>query len=311
MDQARWWKNFNLGTELDIAGTFVYNGLRVLHEMETLYEEAEIFEAMYQLAVGLERLFKIAVVLIEHDGHEDQDRFEKSLITHNHQSLLRRVQARHDLQLKAPENEFLGILSKFYKTHRYGRYSLSSPDSASPEKRMLHEYIEKHLGVKIHDDFPFDITPNCSRIRKFVGKRIGKICLSLFKVIRGEARRQGIYTYEIRPNSKAEKLFVREEFDFTNEDVLWKELIIFLLNNQEPSAFLAFVRKLEPLDFDTALMVDYMQCFGSERKKLEVLDELESLYEGLENRRRRLEMLDLIANPDVEFDSEEGENKVS
>lgn len=33
------WKNFSLGKELDIAGSFIYNGLKALDSMETFYYE--------------------------------------------------------------------------------------------------------------------------------------------------------------------------------------------------------------------------------------------------------------------------------
>ena len=78
MNPTDYWKNFQLGTELDVAGKFIYNGLRSLHEMGSLNHEEEIFEFLYSLAVGLERLLKIAVILIEHDDKVDE-KFEQSL----------------------------------------------------------------------------------------------------------------------------------------------------------------------------------------------------------------------------------------
>lgn len=64
MNRMEFWKNFKLGEELDISGSFIYNGLRYLHEMRTLHHETEIFEVLYNLAVGLERLLKVTVILI-------------------------------------------------------------------------------------------------------------------------------------------------------------------------------------------------------------------------------------------------------
>jgi hypothetical protein len=37
-----YWQNFELGKELEIAGGFIYDGLRNLHEMETVRYESEI-----------------------------------------------------------------------------------------------------------------------------------------------------------------------------------------------------------------------------------------------------------------------------
>ena len=65
LDQA--WKNFNLGYELSISGTFSYNELRRFYEMRGLDFTDEIFEFFYNLSVGLERLLKIAVILLGYD----------------------------------------------------------------------------------------------------------------------------------------------------------------------------------------------------------------------------------------------------
>ena len=88
MKPAEAWKNFNLGEEVSISGAFIYNGLRRFHEMRILDHTDEIFEVLYNLSVGFERLLKIAVVLLEHEEAIDQDALEKSLITHNHLSLI-------------------------------------------------------------------------------------------------------------------------------------------------------------------------------------------------------------------------------
>lgn len=309
MKQGEFWKNFHLGTEIDVAGVFIYNGLRRLHEMETLYHESEVFEVLYNLAVGVERLLKVAVILIEHEDSVDQDAFEESLITHSHQDLMRRVQAKHDLKLTAPHNEFLDILGVFYKTLRYGRYTLGADRTA--EKKLLHRYIEKSLDIKVEDEFPFQITPNDNRIRRLIGKRIGKLTKGLYQVIHHEAGRLRIFTYEIRSNSKAEKIFVRERFDFIDEDVLWKELFVFFLNAQERSSIMKFMKSIDPLPFDPELATEYLQCFRSEEKKLAVLDELESIYEDVDDVKTRLEMLDVIGDPLVFFDDDECDDEES
>src|SRR4051812_21961360 len=106
MNREQLWKNFDLGQELTVSGGFIYEGLRRFHDMQTLENADEIFEFLYSLSIGLERLLKVAVVLIEHDENSDQEEFEKSLITHNHLELLRRVKASYPLSLQTIHNEF-------------------------------------------------------------------------------------------------------------------------------------------------------------------------------------------------------------
>src|SRR5690554_5991170 len=85
------WKNFKLGTELQISGSFIYNALESFDQMEHFCNDEQIFEFLYNTSVGLERLEKIAVVLLEHNPIDNQEEFEKSLITHNHSGLLNRI----------------------------------------------------------------------------------------------------------------------------------------------------------------------------------------------------------------------------
>jgi len=80
MQPTEFWKNFRLGEELSISGTFIYNGLRRFHEMRKLDYHDEAFEFFYHLSVGLERLLKIVVVLVEHHDSIDQGKLEESLI---------------------------------------------------------------------------------------------------------------------------------------------------------------------------------------------------------------------------------------
>jgi len=84
MEATQAWKNFNISKELSVSGAFIYSGLRRFYEMQILDNTDEIFEVLYNLSVGLERLLKIVVVLLEHNDSTDQEALEKSLITHNH-----------------------------------------------------------------------------------------------------------------------------------------------------------------------------------------------------------------------------------
>lgn len=85
------WKNFKLGEELHVAGTFIYSGVRSFYEARTLDLADEIFPVFYSLSIGMERLMKDAIVLLEHKDVMDQEQFEKSLITHNQRTLLARI----------------------------------------------------------------------------------------------------------------------------------------------------------------------------------------------------------------------------
>jgi len=310
MRPDEYWKNFNLGTELDIAGRFLFNGLQAFHEMRNFVAEEEIFEFLYGVAVGIERLLKIAVILTEHDKTLDQVEFEKGLITHSHQELVKRLKESHQIDFAGLDNEFIAILSTFYKSRRYGRYSLASVHAPARERDDLIGFLEKHLNIKIDIEGMFTVTPNDRRHKKFVGRVISRIVLPVFQTIKNEARRLSLYTYEIEYRSKASKIFVRESFDFEDEDVLQAELMAYFLSGEASGANSRFIRdNISPLPFDPALEADYLAALRSDQNKLGVLDELESHYEDVKDFKIRREMLDVATSDHLSYGAEEEDSE--
>lgn len=301
MNEHQAWKNFNLGQELDISGTFIYNGLRRFHEMQVLDRTDEIFEFLYNLSVGLERLLKIAVVLVEHEDDSDQEALEKSLRTHNHLELMQRLRKHRNFNLGPPHNEFLGILGTFYRSLRYDRFTLSSVYNPDRERKALCNFLSKHLQVDLEQPSSLLGTRNDTRYRKYIRGIVTKISSALFEVVRIKASELNLYTYELRHGSKAETIFLRQA-DLPAEDLLWKELLVFFMNTKSSSGCLEFLRSIEPLEFDPERTGDYLQCFQSDAAKAFVIDELEHLYGELQKPGERLEMMSVIGDPNTYFD---------
>ncbi len=307
MRPDEYWKNFNLGTELDIAGRFLFNGLRAFHEMEHFAAEEDAFEFLYGVAVGLERLLKIALILTEHDKAADHVAFEEGLITHSHQDLVRRLKASYEIDLAAVHNEFIGILSSFYKSRRYGRYSLASVAAPACERDDLNAFLEKYLQIKIDIKGMFTVTPNERRHKKFVGKVISKIVLQVFEIVESEAARLNLYTNEIDYQSKASKIFIRKSFHFEDEDILQVELIAYFVSGEASGSNAKFIRDLiKPLPFDPGLESDYLAALRFDRRKLTVLDELEAHYEDVEDFKERRSILEAATYDHLNYGDDEG-----
>lgn len=305
MKQTELWKNFRLGEELSVSGAFIYNGLRRFHEMRKLDYEDELFEFFYNISVGLERLLKIAIILYEHHDTIDQDQLEKSLITHNHLDLVSRLRTHTALNFGQAHTELLQLLARFYKSFRYDRFTLASTYDVKKERQALCTWIEKHLSIKIEVDSVLIGTPNDERYRKFVRNIVIKISRDLYEIIQKRSRELNLYTYELRHGSKAQSVFLRA-VDIAHEDILWKELLVFLMNTEGSSGYLKFLRSIEPLDFDPALVDEYLDCFKSDASKSHVMDELEQLYQDFEGDvGERLEMISVIGAPNVYFGDEE------
>ncbi len=307
MKPTEFWKNFRLGDEVSVSGTFIYNGLRRYHEMQKLDYSDEIFEFLYNLSVGFERLLKIAVVLFEHNETINQEALEKSLITHNHLELLARLRKHVDINFGSPQIDLLCLFGRFYKSYRYDRFSLNSVFEGKKEIKALCELLSKHLDLDINSSPSMLGIMNEDRYKKFIHRNCLKISRKLYEIIKERARNINLYTYELRGWSKAESVFLRE-VKITDEDVLWKELLIFFMNTKSSSGYLDFLRGIEPLEFDPGLIDDYLCAFKSDASKVSVMDELEHHYSEMEGDiGKRLEVMEVIGAHNVlfEFDDEE------
>jgi hypothetical protein len=221
---------------------------------------------------------------------------------------MKRVREHHKLNLGPPHNEFLALLGTFYTSLRYDRFMLSSVYDPDREKTALFGFLRKHLKVELDQSSGLFATPNDIRYRKYIRGIVTKISSALFEVVRNKASKLNLYTYELRHGSRAETIFLGQA-DLPTEEVLWKELLVFFMNTKSTSGHLDFLRSIEPLEFDPALTGDYLQCFQSDAVKSFVVDELEHLYGELEKPRDRLEMMSVIGNPNVYFDSDDGDEE--
>jgi hypothetical protein len=304
MTPEEWWKNFALGIEIDVAGTFIHNGIKALHELSSLNHPEDSFEVLYNLSVGIERLLKVAIILIEHCDHIDMAQFEKSLISHNTIDLANRVNSQCNLQLSNIHREFLSILSKFYKTHRYGRYSLSVVPEIYKEQRLFLDFVAKHLKTSLPIDDKFLPISNTDQIRRFVGKVVKKICDELFQVVCQRANELNINTAEIRGDSKALKIFYGKHLDFIDEKLKKKELLLFLMNPKSHGPHIDLLRSFDALELDPDRAPNYIQALLNDANLLNVEDEVDEVYIEVTNIRERLDFLEIV-DKHLSYESED------
>jgi hypothetical protein len=272
------WKNFRLGSELQISGSFIYNGLFTLENMETFHYEEECFEFLYNISIGIERLEKVAIILIEHNGSIPQEEFERSLITHHHVDLINRIKKNRNLDLGKQHVKFLEILTNFYNSTRYDRFNLSSVYRPPQDQQRLIRFVSEELNVEIKTGLPFS-TPVSDRIKKFVGKIIGKIATQLFDIIEKEAVRIHTFTYEMPYESKAYKIFMIREFDFFKEKLMQREAMLYMLKKMPNDELKKFIDCIESLDFNNFHSNEYLKCIMNFQGHRMVIDEMEYLYE--------------------------------
>lgn len=293
MTHTEYWKNFHLGTELQISGTFLYNSIYSFDRMTFFYFEEECFEFLYQSSVGFERLLKIIIVLSEHKENTDQQSFEKSLITHNHLELFNRLKDKHTIKLSDVHVQFLQMLSDFYNSSRYERFGLQSVYNPNSSKTLLIHFFEKHLKIKILAEMPFS-TEIDDRMRKFIGRTIGKISEILYNLVEELAEQLNIYTYEITYDTKAYKIFICKDFTFENERTLRRELLIAFLQNKFDEGFVEFINKIKPIEFESHSASEYIKYLVEIHPKQYLLEELEARYEEVPFDKERYSALSLV-----------------
>lgn len=309
MNPDLWFKNFNMVIELDVAGEFIYNGIQEIYQTTFFRNDANTFVMLYNLSVGIERLQKIVVTLLEYNSEIGKENFEAHLknMGHNHISLRDNIAklAKEGKYKSTPkfstrENEFFELLSRFYSDNRYMRFEVYQKTDG--EVQLLNDYLEKHakLDKNIVDD---SIMVNDS-VKRVLGKVISSIAQKYYSLVKEGSDRNGIFTYELRSYSKAEKVFIGESLynEKYDESLALKELIIFIHNSKEKHPYLKFIEDIEPLEFDPAFIPDYINNLENGIVSQQLVDEVDSLYEDVENAKDRRELVNLLDHSDVLFD---------
>ncbi|TWV84048.1 hypothetical protein [Moraxella sp. VT-16-12] len=310
MNQEQFWQNFELGTELDIALTFVYDGLKCFDDLEYLNDTSDVFHCLYHLSVGFERVFKIGIILREFNDGVSVDNIESSLITHDTNHLFDRlsknylIDSKDFFNLGKNHKEFLCLLGKFYKTYRYDRFSMSVKEKN--ESLDLISFFQKYLTDGLEKDNFSNVYTNNEKIKKFLNKTVLKIIQKSYELICNEAQNKNLYTHELKYDSKAFHLINCSSYDkFCLSDMKYsqKEILIWLLNNTKVSSYQKFIRDIKPLDLDIALLDEYLKfLFGNFSST--VLSEIECLYEKEINIKERLNSLSVIGDGSLLFEDD-------
>lgn len=305
MNKTIFWKNFIIGKELDIAGAFIYNALNTYHYMNSIADEMETFEFLYYVSVGLERLLKISIILVEHTDGIDEEAFYKRIVKygHNHSNLIGQLRKNRKIDFSKEQNAFINLINVFYNEYRYDRYNIENITVYGKERAAFVKYLFDYLGVKSTPGiFP---TQNSIEIKNRIGSVIGGMVEKIYQIIVEESKRLGIFIDEFIDNSKPYKIFVRKEYDFYKEDLVFNELLIYLRKNSVENGVLKFIDdNLEPLEFDYGLIQEYINGLKSDLGRMEFIDELDTIYDEDEIPEERKKILYVIGNPIVDFNDD-------
>ncbi len=200
----------------------------------------------------------------------------------------------------------LDYLSEFYAIHRYNKYDFYSYDIE--EENSLSAFLAQYYPDYRNNYYKkFDVHLNDAHIKEFIGRCVGEICQKYYQNIYDISCERNIFCYELSSDSAAQKIFSIGNHDksyqegMSMEEYAIKELLIYLMNTKESNALFSFIRKIEPLDIDIALVKGFIADLCKKEVSINLIDEVEyHWYESdkysEDKLKARKEMLGLVGN---------------
>lgn len=258
-------KSINMAHELGIAGEFIYDSARKAMALRNLYNDYELNSILYNGAVGIERLQKIYLCL-SIPNPMDKSTVPECLKKHNHNELEKHVKEYSGKCISANGRSLLGLFSEYYNNYRYANYV---PGYNSKKlKSLFIGFLKKQNGK-------FDFEELCTAVqfepfKRYYINELGKTANYYYSLIDEKAREIGTYTYELDSYSNASRVFwstqrrsLYKQLILEQEAV--KELLIHLYKDHGDSGVLKLFNEMHSLEFDDALINDYLAdlCEGT------------------------------------------------
>ena len=285
LTELEYFKNFNIGKEIDLAGTFAYNALSILNTTQDVYLNDQIFMFLYNASVSVERMQKCVLFMYGSYNGSEIEQFAETIKIHDHQNLQCKINSHTKKKLSEEQNALLILLRNFYANGRYSNYST---DNAYDYKSALENFVKHYYDasmVKTH--FFRDDTYISEEAKERIGRTLGKLLCYYYDLIKEKAHELNLYTYELRDGSPAERVFLNtfpknslQAINASERNAL-AELIVYLITNKASTGYLNYVRGLEPLDLDPHLVPEYLADIMNRQIPQSLVDEVESIYENM------------------------------
>lgn len=234
-----------MANELDVAGEFIYAAIDIFNKMNNFDQVGDNF-FLYHLAVGIERVQKILLVIINDVERDEIEDFLEKIKSHNHIMLHGKIKEKVNISFSKEQNDLLNLLSEFYNAERYARFNFFSYNFK--DRDLLTEYVQKYCkNISFDYSLCKKIPLNTDEVKEFFGRVIGRLCQKYYKLIEEESRNRNIYCYELRYNSAAERVFCGNEDKgsyqkkIDKEKRAIKELLLYLRSPQEMNKFIVYI----------------------------------------------------------------------
>lgn len=295
--------NSALVKEVEIAGVQIWKAIEDINRTHIIKDSEYviidyIFTSLYQAAQGIERLLKISIELLVYgDKKYDKEKVNKLLYGHSHRAMVDYLKSEKRLELKARENRLVELLSKFYNSARYHRYSYS--DNTLLELKLIKEFAK---DVK---DENYD-----ANFKHMYGKAIGRISRALYTLITQLSMEHNIFVYELNSHSVAKFVFssyyeedlysILKQIEKSKRELLW-----FLIRKGSELPLKELGNEFEELPFDDMGLQDYLYELVCNENSGEKIHEFvsaeydEMVAEDKGKWKKRLEFIEMIGGESI------------
>ena len=307
MSLIDYYKNFNMGRELETAGEFIYESMREMYALKSFNNHYQINKILYSGAIGIERLQKIFLCIHLMNSYSNFENPPVLLLEHNHIALHDRAKKIISIPINKNQENLLRVFQEYYNNHRYGEFLLEY--DCDSLKELFSTYFTRITKVSYHLVFPNNPS-DFEVIRRTYINNLGIIAREYFKLVHAKANELNILTTELSYNSNASKVFFLRNNEkmyerIKLESLAIKELLIYLSKFNSRANVKKITSKIKKIEFDPSLINDYLSDITSFRASNELTDFVENYYEDTEDSKKltsRLKLVELIGDPSVILD---------
>ncbi|MCM1367698.1 MAG: hypothetical protein NC184_02680 [Roseburia sp.] len=297
-----YFKNFNMGRELEIAGEFIYESAIKMKALSFVGNHFNVNTILYNGAVGIERLQKI-LLCMNMVSESELETPLKCLKEHNHIILQNKIKEIFGITFNKNQIALLELFRRYYDDFRYAEYQIDYNETELCN--MLIDFINKRTGTSISIGAPF-LEQDYRKMKSYFINLLGQISYKYYNEIWEKANGLGLFTCEMSSDSNAAKIFYRREeeklYDILQiEEYAFKEFLIYLLSAKKKTKFLKFFKSLAVLDFDEYMIPEYLLDITNFKSSVLLNDFVEDAYTNFSRQelKERKEILDLMSNSQV------------
>lgn len=307
MDTLQYFKNFNIGHEIDLAGTFAYNALTILNSERNIYQNDQIFMFLYNAAVSIERIQKCVLFLYGTYDLSDIETFALELKIHSQPALQNKINDHTKKKLSKEQNALLDLLKNFYEQGRYSNFSINASYDYKAEFEV---FVKKYYNPTMVETSIFSHdTYITEHAKERIGRTLGKLLCYYYELIKYKAREENLYTYELRDGSPAEKVFLnlfpKSSLQAVHESErnALAELILYLCTTTDSTGYFNYIRKIEHLPFDPFMVQEYLVDIMNRSIPQSLVDEVATKYEDMSRSeiKDRKDAISIIGAQNVSF----------